>query len=58
MKIKKLLLTLFVVLFSATAYSQTDSLILINGDIIIGELKDMTKNVVTFETPTATKILK
>jgi len=58
MKIKKLLLTLFVVLFSATAYSQTDSLILINGDIIIGELKDMTKNVVTFETPYSDKDFK
>ena len=38
-------------LFSATVlFSQNDSLVLINGDVIIGELKDMDRGVVTIET--------
>ncbi len=47
---KKILL-LFLVLFSTGAvFSQNDSLILKNGDAIIGELKDLTRGVATFET--------
>ena len=43
---------LIVIAFFATSfvYSQSDSLILVNGDVIIGELKDMNKGVATIET--------
>lgn len=40
-----------IALFSASfVFSQNDSLILVNGDVIIGELKDMDRGVTTIET--------
>lgn len=42
---------LLILLFSfGKTYSQTDSLILINGDVIIGEVKSMNKSVIVIET--------
>lgn len=49
-KMKKSFLIVIAILSTAYAYSQNDSLVLKNGDIIIGELKDMNRGVVTFET--------
>lgn len=46
----KYLLIVIIILCAVFAYSQNDSLVLKNGDIIIGELKDMNRGVVTFET--------
>lgn len=50
MKLKHQLLTLFIFSSISTIFSQTDSLILINGDVIIGEVKSMNKSVVVIET--------
>ncbi len=47
---KKLLLIIVMILASLAGYTQNDSLILVNGDVIVGELKSMDKGVVTFET--------
>jgi hypothetical protein len=49
MKKQTLLITLSL-LFSVMAYTQNDSLILINGDKMIGEVKAMDRGVVTFKT--------
>jgi putative salt-induced outer membrane protein YdiY/small nuclear ribonucleoprotein (snRNP)-like protein len=46
---KKLLLLLFLA-STITAYSQTDSLILSNNDVIVGEIKSMDKGVLIIET--------
>jgi hypothetical protein len=46
---KKLLLLLFLA-STITAYSQTDSLILSNNDLIVGEIKSMDKGVLIIET--------
>ena len=46
----KHLLIAITLLSAVFAYSQNDSLVLKNGDVIIGELKDMDRGVVTFET--------
>ncbi len=43
-------LIVIILLSAVFVYSQNDSLVLINGDVIIGELKDMDRGVVTFET--------
>ena len=48
----KRILFLTITLFSAVlVFSQNDSLILNNGNTIVGELKDMDRGVATFETP-------
>ena len=47
---KKYLLIVIAVFTSSFIFSQSDSLILKNGDVIIGELKHMDKGVVTIET--------
>ncbi|MBL7940089.1 MAG: DUF481 domain-containing protein [Flavobacteriales bacterium] len=43
--------TLVALLCAATGQAQTDSLFLANGNILVGELKNMAKNVATMETP-------
>src|SRR5436190_23974960 len=40
----------FLISFSPTVYAQHDSLILKNGNVIVGELKSLDKGVVTIET--------
>ena len=50
MNFKHLLLTLFLFASFTSIYAQTDSLILINGDVIIGEVKSMNKSVIVIET--------
>ena len=47
---KKYLLIAISFFSAAFAFSQNDSLILVNGDVIIGELKNMDRGVVTIET--------
>lgn len=47
---KKLLLSSLITLLSIAAYSQSDSLILVNGNVIVGELKSMDKGVAIIET--------
>jgi hypothetical protein len=47
---KKVLLLLTVFFFSAAAFAQ-DTLILNNGDVIVGDLKSMDKGVLTIEPP-------
>lgn len=47
---KKYLLIIFALTASFSAFSQTDSLILKNKDVIIGEIKSMDKGVLTIET--------
>ena len=47
---KKYLLIIFALTVSFAAFSQTDSLILKNKDVIIGEIKSMDKGVLTIET--------
>jgi len=47
---KKYLLIVIAVFFSSLVFSQSDSLVLKNGDVIIGELKHMDRGVVTIET--------
>lgn len=47
---KKMLLLTITILSITVAYSQNDSLVLKNGDVIIGELKNMDRGVATFET--------
>lgn len=47
---KKYLLIIITLFTTVFVYSQNDSLVLKNGDVIIGELKDMDRGVVTFET--------
>lgn len=47
---KKFLLLIFAAIFSTSAFSQTDSLILKNKDVIIGEIKSMDRGVLTIET--------
>ena len=47
---KKYLLIIFALTASFAAFSQTDSLILTNNDLIVGEIKSMDKGVMTIET--------
>lgn len=47
---KKLLLIAVTFLSTVVLFSQNDSLVLVNGDVIIGEIKDMDRAVVTIET--------
>ena len=47
---KKYLLMIFALTASFASYSQTDSLILKNNDLIIGEIKSMDRGVLTIET--------
>ena len=47
---KKFLFITFALLSATFVFSQNDSLILINGDVIIGELKTMDRGVAIFET--------
>ena len=49
--LKYLLMVIICQLFVAGASAQHDSLILKNGDVIVGELKSMDKGVLTIETP-------
>ena len=48
--IKNYLIAIMLFAFSLSSYAQVDSLILNNGDVIVGELKDMDKGVLTIET--------
>lgn len=50
MKLKQLLLTLFIVAIVSTINAQNDSLILLNKDVIIGEAKTMVRGVLTYDT--------
>jgi hypothetical protein len=47
---KQSLLFIFMLFISSFGFSQNDSLILVNGDVIIGEIKDMDRAVVSIET--------
>ncbi len=47
---KKILLFTFIIFGSFMAFSQSDSLVLINGDVIVGELKSMDRGVAVIET--------
>ncbi|MBN3584122.1 DUF481 domain-containing protein [Algoriphagus aestuarii] len=47
---KKYLLALFAFTVSIAAFSQTDSLVLNNNDLIVGEIKSMDKGIITIET--------
>ncbi|MFK5857167.1 MAG: DUF481 domain-containing protein, partial [Bacteroidota bacterium] len=47
---KKSIFIAITILSITVAYSQNDSLVLKNGDVIIGELKNMDRGVATFET--------
>ena len=47
---KKIFLTLAILITAITTYSQSDTLVLTNGDIIAGEIKSMDKGVLTIET--------
>lgn len=47
---KKILLLNIFLIFSVSLFSQVDSLILINGNTIVGELKEMNRAVATIET--------
>ncbi len=47
---KRIILIIIALLSITIAFSQSDSLVLKNGDIIIGELKAMDRGVATFET--------
>src|SRR4051812_4128394 len=44
------MLPAFLVFFSVASYAQKDSLILSNGNVIVGEIKSLDKGVVTIET--------
>ena len=48
---KRIFTLAFILLSSTFVFSQNDSLILNNGNVIVGELKDMDRAVVTVETP-------
>ncbi len=48
---KKLLLIITLLAIVSSSFSQNDSLVLNNGNVIVGELKDMDRGVATFETP-------
>lgn len=45
-----LIVAMIVAVFNASSYAQKDSLILINGNIIVGELKDMDRGVIDIKT--------
>lgn len=45
-------------LFSLCAFSQNDTLVLVNGDRIVGELKKMDRGVLTIKTPYSSSDLK
>ena len=47
---KKILLALTLISCTTLLFSQTDSLILTNGDVIVGDLKSMDRGVATIET--------
>jgi hypothetical protein len=40
----------FLIFFSLASYAQHDSLVLKNGNVIVGEIKSLDKGVVTIET--------
>jgi hypothetical protein len=52
---KKITLIIFILMASVLVYSQNDSLVLTNGDLIIGELKSMDRAVATIETDYSNK---
>ncbi|TQD36949.1 DUF481 domain-containing protein [Haloflavibacter putidus] len=58
MQHKFLYLNLFFLLLSFFGYSQTDSLILTNQDVIVGEIKGLNKNVLSIETAYSDKDFK
>jgi hypothetical protein len=47
---KKVLFLITVLLYTVNAFSQSDSLVLKNGNVIVGEIKSMDKGVLTIET--------
>src|SRR5688500_15571999 len=51
MRFPKNLLVSCCLLLGIVARAQKDSLVLINGDVIVGEIKSMDKGVLTIETP-------
>lgn len=51
MKIRILMVIMFEMLSYLSSSAQYDSLILINGDVIVGEFKDMDRGVLELETP-------
>jgi len=51
----KIILNLFFGLFFITTFGQKDTITLKNKDVIVGELKEMTSNVVTMSTPYSEK---
>ena len=50
MRFKKNLLISFCLLLVIATQAQKDSLVLKNGDVIVGEIKSMDKGVLTIET--------
>jgi len=48
---KRIFILSFILFSTSFAFSQNDSLILNNGNVIVGELKDMDRAVATVETP-------
>jgi len=55
---KRLLLSIITLLIATYTFSQNDSLILNNGNTIVGELKNMDRAIATIETPYSDKDFK
>ncbi len=55
---KKILLPFFIILNTIVLFGQTDSLVLKNGNVIVGELKSMEKGVLVIETDYSDKDFK
>jgi len=47
---KRILLLTAVLLYGMSAFTQKDSLVLVNGNVIVGEIKSMDRGVLTIET--------
>ena len=56
--IKKLLLLVVLFNLNSVVFSQNDSIRVSNNDLLIGELKEMSKSILTFDTPYADKDFK
>ena len=50
MKIKNVFTALLLLLISLNLFSQKDTVYSSTGDIIVGEIKSMSRNVLTFDT--------